>query len=297
MANKFTRIQTTKSRYLEAENALTALTMITGQEALTLAKAGQELIGTNEELIYKYRDEFLYIQKAAERGLTFLNMLVEDPTEFSIVATAWGFTALVQDRFVSKVVYRKNLGQEEIVNKLSNINIDWSKPKTPTIDVTYYRSSGNAVLLEDSTQAVPVFSNLELFKRVLGIASEQEKAAINISYTQASGLAGKKGVGAVIPLGINSVGAYRVPFFPTQGGRGYRVGDTIVVNGSDLFGRTPQSNAVFEVREVDSFGAITNISVVGTAFTQSLSRFSDSVQIQLLGNDLARVIELGGQYG
>ncbi len=297
MANKFSRIQTTKSRYLEAENSLAALTMITGPEALALAKAGQELIGTNEELIYRYRDEFLHIQRAAENGLTTLNMLVENPSEFGILATAWGFVSTVRSRFDTKIVYTQNLAETEVTTELSNINIDWSKPSKPTIDVEYYRASGNAVLIEDSTLAVPVFSRLDLVKRVLGIG--QETGTINISYNQAAtgGFTGLKnnkgGSGAVIPLSVNRVGSYVISYFPTQGGRGYRVGDEFVVYGNDLFGITPVSNAVLQVTEVDAFGAITNVRAVGTAFYQTAGQFRNGeLLIQLLGGNLAKVIQL-----
>ena len=292
MANKFSRIQTSKSRYLEAENALTPLTLLTGEEALKLAKAGQELIGTNEELLYKYRDEFLHVQRAAENGLTSLNLLVENPSEFAIVAAAWGFVPRVQSRFDSRITFTKNLAATEINTELSNINIDWSRPTKPTIDVEYYRNSGNAVLLEDSTLTVPVFTNVDLVKRILGIGKGQEKDTINIQYTQANtgGFTGLKpspgGSGAVIPLTVSAAGAYRITYFPTQGGRGYRVGDTIVVNGSDLFGTTPGSNAVFQVLEVDSFGAITNVNVVGTASSRAQG---GELLILLLGGNLAKI--------
>jgi len=294
MANNFTRIQTTKSRYLEAENKLAALTMITGPEALALARAGQELIGTNEELIYFYRDDFLHIQRAAENGLTSLDMLVENPNEFAIVATAWGFVCRVQSKFNVSFVATRGLAEAEINREQSNVTVDWSRPLKPTIDVEYYRNSGNAVLIEDSTLAVPVFAKLELLKRVFGIDKGQEKDTVNVLYTQAStgGFTGLKptpqGSGAVIPLNINAAGSYVITYFPTQGGKGYRVGDEILVYGNDL-GGTSGSNAVFQVREVDAFGAITNVSVVGTASSRAQS---GQVLIQLLGNNLAKVIQL-----
>jgi hypothetical protein len=290
--NPFSRIQTTKSRYLEAENALAPLTMITGPEALALAKAGQELIGTNEELIYKYRDEFLHIQRAAENGLTTLNMLVEDAEEFGILARAWGFVATVRSRFDTKILYTKNLAETETTTELSNIMIDWTKPTKPTIDVDYYRASGNAVLIEDSTLAVPVFARLNLVKRILGIEKAQERAAITVGYTQAGTGNNVGGSGAVIPLSVNRVGSYVVSYFPTQGGRGYRVGDEIVVYGNDLFG-TVTSNAVFTVLEVDAFGAMANVRVTGTASGLSINQFLDGqVLIQLLSNNFAKVIQL-----
>ena len=118
MANKFTRYQS-KSRYLEAANALTPLTMLTAAEAKSLSTAGQEQVGSNEELIYKYRDEFLYIQRAAEQGLTKVDTLVDDPNELAIVAESWGFTVVVEDKFSNKIIYRTNLGAEQILNKIS----------------------------------------------------------------------------------------------------------------------------------------------------------------------------------
>jgi hypothetical protein len=266
--------------------------MITGPEALALAKAGQELIGTNEELIYKYRDEFLHIQRAAENGLTTLNMLVDDPEEFGILARAWGFVAIVRSRFDTKILYTKNLAETEVTTDLSNINIDWSKPSKPTIDVEYYRASGNAVLIEDSTLAVPVFARLDLVKRILGIEKAQERAAITVGYTQAGTGNNVGGSGAVIPLSVNGVGSYVISYFPTQGGRGYRVGDEIVVYGNDLFG-TSGSNAVFTVLEVDAFGAMINVRVAGTASGLSVNQFRDGqVLIQLLSNNFAKVIQL-----
>jgi hypothetical protein len=271
MANKFTRIQPNKSRYLEAENALTPLTMLTAAEAKQLSTAGKELIGTNEELVYKYRDEFLHIQRAAEQGLTALDLLIEDPNEFSIVAIAWGFSTIVADKFTTRIVYRKNLGQEDLVAKSSNIRIDWNKPATPTIDVNYYRSSGNAVLLEDSSLAIPVFSKVDAVKQSLGINVTGLIPSVNISYSAGSAVFGGigkntiRGSGAVIPLTVNAGDRYSVSYFPETGGKGYRVGEIITVYGNDLFGFTPANNAVFTIKEVDSFGAITNISVTGTA--------------------------------
>jgi len=270
MANKFPRIQTTKSRYLVAENALTPLTMITGPEALALAKAGQELIGTNEELIYKYRDEFLHIQRAAENGLTTLNMLVDVPSEFGILATAWGFVATIRSRFDTKILYTKNLAETEVTTELSNINIDWAKPTKPTIDVDYYRNSGNAVLLEDSTLSIPLITNVDLVKQSLGIEGRGTNS-ISIDYryiTREYTINGYRtrvgGNGVVIPVSITQNERYQITQFPVVVGSGYARGETITVYGIDL-GGTSVNNAVFTVQEVNAFGGITNISVTGTA--------------------------------
>ena len=155
MANKFTRTEQT-------------LTMLTAAETQQLTRAAQQDITTTEDLIYKYRDEFLHIQRAAEQGLTKLELLVEDPTEFTVLAEGWGFTALAQDKFSAKIVYRKNLGQEEVVRQTSNVSVDWSRPKTPTVDVEYYRESGNLVSLLDSTLFVP---RLTQVKQALGVTN------------------------------------------------------------------------------------------------------------------------------
>jgi len=303
MANTFSRIQTTKSRYLEAENALAPLTMITGPEALALAKAGQELIGTNEELIYRYRDEFLHIQRAAENGLTTLNMLVENPSEFGILATAWGFVATVRSRFDTKILYTKNLAETEVTTELSNINIDWTRPTKPTIDVDYYRNSGNAVLLEDSTLNIPIFSKVDAVKKQLGISVTGLIPNINIDYRAVpmpfpAGFSGKRslgygsGVGAVIPLTVNAGFRYAVTYFPETGGKGYRAGETITVFGNDLFGTSPINDATFTISEVDAFGGITNISVAGTAGANNAL-----LQIKLTSNYSASIINLGQYYG
>lgn len=302
--NPFSRVITTKSRYLEAENVLTPLTMITGPEALALAKAGQELIGTNEELIYRYRDEFLHIQRAAENGLTTLNMLVENPSEFGILATAWGFVARVQSRFDTKILYTKSLAATETTTELSNINIDWSKPGKVTIDVDYYRTSGNAVLLEDSTITIPVFSRVDAVKRSLGISVVTGVIpSIDIYYSAGTAairntVNGKNyknsvyGLAAVIPLTITAGDRYTITYFPEIGGKGYRAGETFTVFGNDLFGSTPDNNAVFTIKEVDAFGAITNISVVGTPGPNNAL-----LQIKLTSTYSASIITLGQFYG
>ena len=143
-----------------------SLTMLTATEVKSLANTAQINIAEDETLIYKYRDEFLHIQRAAEQGITDLYMLIENPTEFSIIATAWGFTCTVEDRFDLKIVYRKNLGQERVTNKTSNLNISWLRPNRPTVDVAYYREKGNLVSLLDSTLFVPKLTQL---KQQLGI--------------------------------------------------------------------------------------------------------------------------------
>ena len=260
MANKFTRYQS-KSRYLEAANALTPLTMLTGQEALSLSRAGQEQIGTNEELVYKYRDEFLYIQRAAEQGLTSVDVLIDDPNELSIVAQSWGFVCTVLDKFSAKIVYRKNLGQEKIERKLSNINIDWSKPKAPTVDVAFYRQSGNLVVLEDSTLSIPVLSvKVSDVKLSLGITDNTVYAnTVKYDFTKTG-----SGRGGSLAVYMNSGGNFGGGPI-TDGGYGYAVGNTITFPSLRFFNgiNDKRYNLTIRVTEVDKYGSILSTSFSG----------------------------------
>ena len=279
MANKFTRIQTTAARYQEAANSLIPLTMISGQEALSLSLAAQALIGSNEELIYKYRDEFLHIQKAAENGLTNLRMKIENPNEFAIVARAWGFVCVVESLFETQVVFRKNLNKTSTVLELSNLTIDWGAPTKPLIDINYYRQSGNLVQLEDSTIVVPIISKVDTVKQQLGILSTP---GFNIQYSGS-------GSGAVIPLVMTTDGNYGGYLSPKNGGTGYRVGDTITVSGFNLGGTTPLNNAVITVRNTvnrgKGTGTITEYSITGRAGANA-----GEIDIELLGNGRAIVV-------
>jgi hypothetical protein len=274
MANKFTRIQTTASRYQEAVNAIVPLTMISGQEALTLSIAAQSLIGTDEELIYKYRDEFLHIQKAAENGLTSLRMKIENPNEFAIVARAWGFVCVVESRFETQIVYKKNLNKTSTVLELSNLTIDWGSPTRPLIDIEYYRQSGNLVQLDDSTIVVPIISKIEAVKQELGIATTP---GFNIQYSGS-------GSGAIIPISLFTRGNYG-GFPVTQGGTGYRVGDTIIIPGFSLGGTTPLNNAVITVVNIKGKSTISEYSITGLAGAEA-----GNVNLELLGNGKALVV-------
>jgi hypothetical protein len=268
MANKFTQ-QQTKSRYLEVANQLTPLTMLTGQEALQLATAGQELVGSDETLIYKYRDEFLYIQRAAEQGLTSIETIVDDPNELAIVARSWGFTAIVQDRFANKIVYRRNLGQEEIVSKLSNINIDWSKPRTPTVDVAYYRQSGNLIALADSTILFPSLEENRILaiKQSLGITDNTRyynDAQKNFSKTG-------QGQGGRLAITQSNRTNYSLAGSGAAGGSGYRVGDVIRFSAQSIgvIGQPTEITIDNELRitvsEVDKYGSILAVTLRGLA--------------------------------
>jgi len=168
MANKF-------SRNIIVQQSLT---MLTAQEVKLLANTAQINLAEDENILYKYREEFLHIQQVAERGLTNLDLLVETPSEFKLVAEAWGFTATVRDRYNNAIVYTKNLNATDFNTQISNINIDWSKPNAPTVDVEYYRQSGNLVSLQDSTLLVP---KLTLVKQQLGIPTTANTATYSVS--------------------------------------------------------------------------------------------------------------------
>ena len=144
------------------------LTMLTASEVAQLSSAALQDITTTEDLVYKYRDEFLYIQRLAEQGLKTANILVDNPRELGEVAQSWGFTVTLENRSTTRVQYRTNLGQQETTQQISNVTIDWNKPGTPTVDVAYYRESGNLVSLLDSTLFVP---RLEKVKKQLNIVS------------------------------------------------------------------------------------------------------------------------------
>jgi hypothetical protein len=266
MANKFTRIQS-KTRYLEAANALTPLTMLTAAEAKSLSTAGQEQIGSNEELIYKYRDEFLYIQRAAEQGLTKVDTLVDDPNELATVARSWGFTAVVEDKFSNKIIYRTNLGAEQILNKISNITIDWNRPKTPSIDVAYYRQSGNLVALADSSMVIPDIEETRLFaiKQTLGITDNTRY------YTESQKNFSKTGTGVGGRLAITQSNGndYTLAGAINNGGSGYRVGDVIRFSAQSIgvIGQTTDISLANELRiavtAVDKYGSIISVSLTG----------------------------------
>ena len=143
-----------------------SLTMLTAAEVKSLSNAARINLAEDEALIVKYRDEFLHIQRAAEQGLTELMMLVENSEEFAVIATAWGFTTTVRDQYRTNIQYRKNLGEIQTETLISNVIVNWLKPKTPTVDVAYYRQSGNLISLLDSTLFVPI---LDQVKARLGV--------------------------------------------------------------------------------------------------------------------------------
>jgi len=273
MANKFTRYQP-KSRYVEAVNQLTPLTMLTADEVKSLSIAGQQLVGTDETLIYKYREEFLHVQQVAEKGLTTLDLLVEDPSEFKIVAEAWGFTVTVKDKYTAGIVYTKNLNQTEFKTQVSNVNIDWNTPRTPTIDVAYYRNSGNLQVLADSTLVVPNIQGIEasiLYARKIALGIDDNTVynkQIVYPFTKSgSGVGGQMSIN--VDNGSNYIGRGVI-----NGGTGYRVGNVITFPGTRLGASSEvdttglQGPVIYtltiRITQVDVYGAILSVSLSGT---------------------------------
>jgi hypothetical protein len=273
MANKFSRYQS-KSRLAEVVNQLTPLTMLTAEETKSLSLAGQQLVSTDETLIYKYREEFLHIQQVAERGLTQLELLLETPSEFKILAEAWGFTVTVRDRYINAVVYTKNLNQTDFNTQISNAVIDWSKPNPPTIDVAYYRNSGNLAVLADSSLLVPNIPGIEasiLYARKIALGIDDNTVynkQIVYSFTKSGA-----GVGGQIAINVMSQTSYIVRNI-LNGGYGYRVGDVITFPGTRLGANSEVDTSSYygtvvhtltiRVSGVDSYGSIQSVSLSGT---------------------------------
>ncbi len=212
--------------------------MLTASETRQLSTAAQELDQIDETLIYKYRDEFLHIQTAAVNGLTKLEMLVEDPTEFSQVCAAWGFATTVQDKISAKIVYSKAQNSETIERTTANITVDWTSPKTPTIDVNLYRQSGNLVKLQNSQLSVPLINTL---KAKFNVTDQQYQVAQAYVDQAASGIlpqSTKTGLGLICD--IRAIPNQPYQLIPnnnrtiTNPGSGYSVGDYIEIPGSTL---------------------------------------------------------------
>ncbi len=227
--------------------------MLTAAEVKLLSNVAQINIAEDENLIVKYRDEFLHIQRAAEQGITSLFMLLETPNEFSIIATAWGFTTVVEDRFDTKITYRKNLGQQQTQQKLSNILVDWSTPKQPTVDVAYYRESGNLISLQDSTLFVPLIDQVKARLGITNTTYSVKKIATQVETSPASWT-----------VSITNGNPYVFTGTSAGFGRNYRTNQLITIRGNLLGGLTPANDARIIVNSVNSEGAILTSTILGT---------------------------------
>jgi len=260
--------------------------MLTATETKNLSLAGQELVATDETLIYKYREEFLHIQQVAERGLTQLELLLEDPKEFKILAESWGFTVTVRDRYVNAVVYTKNLNATDFDTQISNAVIDWAKPNPPTVDVEYYRYSGNLVNLADSTIVVPNIASIKARYNVdtylPSVTSTTSNVPVDFTYSVKNVDTGQirtsgTGYGANFKIYVSEINGYGQPytFFKGSagGGENYSVGDRLLVPGQVLGGASPRNDAVITVLSVGEnqvgitlvTGIIVSASIAGVA--------------------------------
>jgi len=280
---KFTRSQPSTGAYLEAIAKTVPLTMLTAGETKLLSKAGEKETAADEDVIFKYREEFLHIQKVSENGITTLGLLVSDTAEFKKVAINWGFAALVENKYKTETVVGKNLAQTEVKTLVSNVTVDWSKPKRPTIDVEYYRQSGNIVNTE-AVKTSPLAAIKEKYK--LGIypstaltgtvyvkPDEFETFSVNrMNYIYAGA-----GTGAVFNILVSSLaGSGQTYQFgkagSAGGGQNYTQGELIRVPGNGLGGVSPDDDAVITILNVNSTGAIVTATLTGTASDRFISR-------------------------
>jgi hypothetical protein len=280
---KFSRDQPSTSAYLEAIAATAPLTMLTAAETRLLSKAGEKETAAEEDVIYKYREEFLHIQKVSENGVTALGVIVADTAEFKRVATNWGFAALVENKYKTDVVVGKNLARTEVKTLLSNVTVDWSKPKKPTIDVEYYRQSGNIV----NTTAVKtsplaaikakyqlgVYPSTTLTGNVYVKSDEYQSFAINSFRYFGSG---SGAVFNVIANALEGVGqAYQFGLVGSAGGGvNYTAGESLLIPGTSLGGTTPLNDAVITILTVNSTGTVVSARIIGTTSNNFLSNLA-----------------------
>jgi hypothetical protein len=282
---KFTRNQPTTQAYIKAIAKTAPLTMLTAAETKLLAKAGEKETATNEDTIFKYREEFLHIQKVSENGITSLGLLVSDTAEFEQAATNWGFGVVVENRYKTDVIVGKNLAQTQVKTLVSTVTVDWSKPKKPTIDVEYYRQSGNIVNTEAvKAKASPLAVIKEKYK--LGIypataLTDTEYVKPNeyetFAISSANYIYAGAGTGAVFSILASALaGAGQVYQFgrvgSAGGGQNYTQGELIRIPGTSLGGTSPDDDAVITILNVNNTGAIVSATVAGTASDGFISR-------------------------
>jgi hypothetical protein len=284
---KFTRNQPTTQAYIKAIAKTAPLTMLTAAETRQLAKAGEKETAADEAAIFKYREEFLHIQKVSENGITSLGLLISDTAEFKQVATNWGFVTVVENRYKTDVVVGKNLAQTEVKTLVSTVTVNWNKPKKPTIDVEYYRQSGNIV----NTEAVQAkISPLDVIKEKykLGIYPATALADTDTEYVKpdeyetfavssANYVYAGAGTGAQFRILVSALaGAGQAYQFgragSAGGGQNYTQGELIRVPGTGLGGTSPDDDAVITILNVNNTGAIVSATVAGTASDGFISR-------------------------
>ena len=279
---QFARTQPSTSAYLEAVAATDPLTMLTADETRQLARAGEKETATDEDLIFKYRQEFLHIQKVAENGISTLGVIVADPEEFKQVAVNWGFTAQVESLYKTDVVVGKNLARTEVKTLTSNVTVDWSKPKKPKIDVAYYRQSGNIV-----NTAVAKTGPVDLVKAQLQLGVYPTTAQVETAYVRADQYQTfainssnyryiGSGTGAVFSILASALsgGGQRYQFGragSAGGGQNYAQGELILVPGTSLGGTSPLNDASITILNVNTTGAIVSATLTGTTSDRFIS--------------------------
>jgi len=130
--------------------------------------------------------------------------------------------------------------------------------------------------LDDSTMVIPTFNKLEAVKQQLGLTTAT--GYFNVLYSGS-------GSGAVIHIAMSNGNAYAISQFVTQGGSGYQVGETIRVYGLSLGGVTPTNDAIITIKNTGKKGAMTDISISGTAGSTP-----GSIDLQLAGGTNALIV-------
>ena len=279
---KFTRSQPTTQAYLKAIAKTAPLTMLTAAETRQLALAGEKETAADEAAIFKYREEFLHIQKVSENGLTSLGLLISDTLEFKQVATNWGFVVVVENQYKTETVVGKNLAQTEVKTLISTVTVNWNKPKKPTIDVEYYRQSGNIV----NTAQVKT-SPLAVIKEKYKLGIYPATALTDTEYVKpdeyetfsvssANYVYAGAGTGAVFSILVSSLAGLGQSYQfgrvgSAGGGQNYTQGELIRVPGTNL-GGTSSDDAVITILNVNNTGAIVSATVSGTASDGFISR-------------------------
>ena len=279
---KFTRSQPTTQAYLTAIAKTAPLTMLTAAETRQLALAGEKEVATDEDTIFKYREEFLHIQKVSENGLTSLGLLISDTLEFKQVATNWGFVVVVENQYKTETVVGKNLAQTEVKTLISTVTVNWNKPKKPTIDVEYYRQSGNIV----NTAQVKT-SPLAVIKEKYKLGIYPATALTDTEYVKpdeyetfsvssANYVYAGAGTGAVFSILVSSLAGLGQSYQfgrvgSAGGGQNYTQGELIRVPGTNL-GGTSSDDAVITILNVNNTGASVSATVSGTASDGFISR-------------------------
>ena len=282
---KFTRSQPTTQAYLKAIAKTAPLTMLTAAETRQLALAGEKEVAADEAAIFKYREEFLHIQKVSENGITSLGLLVSDTAEFKKVATNWGFVVVVENQYKTETVVGKNLARTEVKTLTSTVTVDWSKPKKPTIDVEYYRQSGNIVNTADSTVKI---SPLAVIKEKYKLGVYPTTALTDTEYvkpdeyetfsvTSANYVYAGAGTGAVFSILTSALAGQGQGYQfgrvgSAGGGQNYTQGELIRVPGTNLGGTSPDDDAVITILNVNNTGAIVSATLSGTASDEFISR-------------------------